>query len=170
MPRRAAEDLKYRVLVARPTESEASYSFAGLTDLLETATGLISSLPSPQRRALEIALLSAEDDSTYPADHRTLAMAVLSLIRLLSEKGPVIVAVDDVQWLDAPTLQVLEFIVRRLGDAPVGILLSLRTEEASRTPLACLRSSRTFGLRSSEWGRSALRPSNRSYPNAWSSR
>lgn len=133
--RRAADGAGYRVLVARPAESEATFSFAGLTDLLEPAVGLLHSLPPPQRRALEIALLSAEDDRGNPVDHRTVAVAALSVVRLLAEERPVVLAIDDVQWLDPPTVQVLQFVARRLGDDRAGILLSLRTEEDTGDPL-----------------------------------
>src|SRR5687767_3897035 len=87
--RRAAESAGYRVLAARPSESEATYSFAGLTDLLEPATSLLPSLPPPQRRALEIALLSVEDDGGHPVDQRTVAVAALRVVRLLAEERPV---------------------------------------------------------------------------------
>jgi DNA-binding CsgD family transcriptional regulator len=134
--RRAAERAGHRVLVARPSESEAKFSFAGLTDLLEPATGLLPSLPAPQRRALEIALLSAEDDRGNPVDQRTVAVGALSVVRLLAEERPVVLAIDDVQWLDPPTVQVLQFVARRLGGGRAGILLSLRTEEATGDPLS----------------------------------
>lgn len=133
--RRAAENAGCRVLVARPAESEATYSFAGLTDLLEPVAYLAPSLPSPQSRALEIALLSAEDDSGHPVDHRTIGMAVLGIVRILAGEGPVLLAVDDVQWLDLPTVQVLQFVARRLGPDPVNILLSLRIDSESGDPL-----------------------------------
>jgi DNA-binding CsgD family transcriptional regulator len=133
--RDAAEKAGCRVLVARPAEAEAIYSFAGLTDLMEPVADLAPLLPLPQSRALEIALLSAEDESGHPVDHRTIGMAVLGIVRILAEKGPVVIAVDDIQWLDAPTAQVLQFVARRLGTGPVGILLSLRTETHTEDPL-----------------------------------
>lgn len=133
--RRAAEEAGHRVLVARPSESEATFSFAGLTDLLESAADLLGTLPPPQRRALEVVLLSA-GDSGNPVDHRTVAVAALSVVRLLAGERPVVVAIDDVQWLDAPTIQVLQFVSRRLGDDRAGILLSLRTEEETGDPLS----------------------------------
>jgi DNA-binding CsgD family transcriptional regulator/tetratricopeptide (TPR) repeat protein len=130
-----AADLGHQVLAARPAESETSLPFAGLADLLEgVAEPVLRELPAPQRRALEVALLSA-DDGGRPVDQRTLSVAVLGTLRLLAAAGPVVVAVDDVQWLDPPSARVLQFVVRRLGDAPVGLLLSLRTEPGSGDPL-----------------------------------
>lgn len=130
----AAESRGYRTLTARPAESEAVFSFAGLADLLEPATALMPSLPSPQRRAVEVALLSAEDKGGHPVDHRTIAVAALSMVRLLAQEGPLLIAVDDVQWLDPPTAEVLQFLGRRLGGSPVGILLSMRIGESSTVP------------------------------------
>ena len=126
-----AGSLGCRVMLARPAQSEASFAFAGLTDLLEPAAEFLGSLPPPERRALQVALLSEDGDSGHPVDYRTISVAALSLIRLLAADGPIVLAIDDVQWLDAPTAQVLQFVTRRLGTAPVGILLSVRTGEGA---------------------------------------
>lgn len=129
-----AEGRGHRALRARPAESEAVFSFAGLTDLLEPATDLLPSLPPPQRRALEVALLAAEHQGPHPVDHRTIAVAALSMVRLLAQQGPLVLAVDDVQWLDAPSAEVLQFVSRRLDSSPVGILVSHRIGESSAIP------------------------------------
>ena len=60
---------------------------------------------------------------------RVLARAVLDGLRILSRDRPVLLAVDDVQWLDRPSAQVLEFCIRRLDRAAVSILLTLRGED-----------------------------------------
>lgn len=126
----------YRVLTSRPAESEAKLSYAALIDLLEPALDeVLDKLPSPQRRALEVALLRAEPDETT---HEQLAVsvAVLGAIRALACERPVVVAVDDVQWLDGPSASVLEFLVRRLRDEPAGLLLALRGDATDALPLA----------------------------------
>src|SRR5439155_24601533 len=90
----------WRVLVSRPAEAERALAHAGLGDLLEDALDeSLSALPTPRRRALEIALLRAET-SGDPVDERALALAVRDVLELLSEREPVVIAVDDVQWLD----------------------------------------------------------------------
>jgi predicted ATPase len=95
-----ARERGVRVLVCRPAESEALLSFAGLADLLEPALGeVLGALPSVQRRALEAALLLSEAERP-PPDQRTISTACLGVFRRLAEEGRVVVAVDDVQWLD----------------------------------------------------------------------
>ena len=130
-----ARERGVRVLDCRPAESEARLSFAGLTDLLEPVLGaVLGALPSIQRRALEAALLLAEDER-LPPDQRTISTACLGAFRGLAEGGRVLVAVDDVQWLDPPTALVLEFVARRLAEEPVGLLVAERVAGEGEAPL-----------------------------------
>ena len=116
----------YTVLSCRPAESEATLSFAALGDLLDGVLGqVLPRLPPPQRRALKVALL-LEDPGGSPPEQRAVAVAFLAVIRHLSELGPVVLAVDDLQWLDDPSARVLEFALRRLGGEPTGLLASAR--------------------------------------------
>jgi DNA-binding CsgD family transcriptional regulator len=125
----------YRLLSCRPAESETKLSYAGLADLLEVAADeVLPVLPDPQRRALEVALLRAEP-APGQGDQRAAATAFLSALDELARSGPVLVCVDDVQWLDGPSAQVLEFAARRLGTRPVGVLLSLRSTGDGPVPL-----------------------------------
>jgi DNA-binding CsgD family transcriptional regulator len=130
----AARDRSYRVLSCQPAESEAKLSFAALGDLIG---GVVEEtevpLPGPQARALDVALLRVEPEGA-PPDSRAVSMAVLEVVRALAATGPVVLAVDDVQWLDTPTARVLEFALRRLGAEPVGLLATLRTDEGSGAP------------------------------------
>jgi DNA-binding CsgD family transcriptional regulator/exonuclease VII small subunit len=112
----------HRVLVCRAAESEARLSYAALGDLLDFE---LPDLPAPQQRALDAALLRAEVEGA-PPDQRAVAVASLGVVRALAASGPVIVAIDDVQWLDVPSARVLAFVVRRLEDAPIRILVALR--------------------------------------------
>ena len=89
----------------------------------------MSELAAPRRHALEIALL-VRDEPAEPVDFRTLAVAVRSALQLLAERGPVLVAVDDVQWLDASSSSALAFALRRLPDENVCVLLARRLAEA----------------------------------------
>jgi predicted ATPase len=128
---RAAQRRGYRVLVARPSESEARLSYSGLGDLLDVVdVDAISALPEPQRRALEVALLKTVDDGN-PPDQRSVSVAALGLLRQLSAATPVLVAVDDVQWLDSPSARVLHFVTRRLGVARVGVVVSIAPQAAT---------------------------------------
>jgi DNA-binding CsgD family transcriptional regulator len=120
----------HRVLVARPVASEAQLSYAGLADLLaEVGNELVAGLPEPQRRGLEVALLRRVPESGA-ADQRAIATAVLTVLGRLAEEGPVLLAVDDFQWLDLPSRQVVEFAARRLSGA-VGLVISVRTTEGA---------------------------------------
>ena len=124
----AARERSYRVLVSRPIESETQLAFAALGDVLEgVAAGPLSGLPEPQQRALEVALLRREAEG--PAPHsRAVALGLLGVLRSLAQPGPVVVAVDDVQWLDPPSASALEFVARRLGEEPIGFLVAQRRE------------------------------------------
>jgi AAA ATPase domain len=123
------------VLACRPAESEARLSFAGLADLLEPVLGAaLGALPSIQRHALEAALLLSEKEGP-PPDQRTISTACLGVLRKLAGNGPVLVAVDDVQWLDPPTALVLEFAARRLDAEPIGLLVAQRVAGDGEAPL-----------------------------------
>jgi DNA-binding CsgD family transcriptional regulator len=112
----------HRVLSCRAAGSEARLSYAALGDLLDFE---LPDLPAPQKRALDAALLRAEVEGA-PPDQRAVSVASLGVLRALAASGPVIVAIDDVQWLDVPSARVLAFVVRRLEDAPIRILVALR--------------------------------------------
>lgn len=117
----------YRVLACQPAEAEARLSFAAMADLLDPVLAdALPDLPAPQRRGLETALLRAEADT--PADERAVAFGLLSALRSVARSVPVLVAVDDWQWLDIASAQVLRFALRRLEDEPVGVLATVRTD------------------------------------------
>jgi DNA-binding CsgD family transcriptional regulator len=112
----------HRVLSCRAAEPEARLSYAALGDLFDFE---LPDLPAPQQRALDAALLRAEVESA-PPDRRAVSVASLGVVRALAASGPVLIAIDDVQWLDVPSARVLAFVVRRLEDAPIQILVALR--------------------------------------------
>jgi DNA-binding CsgD family transcriptional regulator len=114
-----------RVLVARPSEAEAELAFAGLTDVLATAgTTTLGELPGVQRQALEQALRRAEESANV--DPVAVALATLGVLRLLASESAVVVAIDDLQWLDPPSLRALTFAVRRLQEEPIGLVATVR--------------------------------------------
>jgi predicted ATPase len=97
-----ARELGCQVLEARPASAERELSYAALGDLLAGMQDEIGGLPAPQRRALRIALVLEEADGE-PADKRAIAAAVRELLRRLSAEAPLVVALDDIQWLDPPS-------------------------------------------------------------------
>src|SRR5438045_2233740 len=94
-----ARERGWRVLLAQPTEPEQDLSFAALADLLATTRSRFRLLPSPQRHALRAALL-LEELPERPPDERLIGTALLTLLQRLAKENPVLLAVDDVQWLD----------------------------------------------------------------------
>ena len=87
-------------------------SYAGLTDLLSPLSDRLPELPEPQRLALEAALLRRIRIGHLPDVH-TVGAGTLSLLSIACAQRPVLVAVDDLQWLDEPSLRALSFAVRR---------------------------------------------------------
>jgi predicted ATPase len=129
-----AHDRRYRVLSCRASASETQLPFTGLSDILvNTPEEAFALLPAPQRRAVDVALLRKEFRGPLP-DWRAVSIAVLGLLRSLAEAGPVLIAVDDGQWLDPPTARILSFCVRRLGTEPIGVLAAVRGV-ADRPPI-----------------------------------
>lgn len=122
-----ATALGFRVLVSRPSELEADLAHASLTDLLSPVPDEVRrDLPAPQRRALEVALLTA-DPEAGAAEPRALGMAVLTLIRTLARTAPVILAIDDAQWVDTASARAVSFAARRLVDERIGVLMTSRS-------------------------------------------
>jgi DNA-binding CsgD family transcriptional regulator len=132
---RDAEAASYRVISCRPAEPETKLSFSSLADLIgPVADEILSGLPEPQRRGLDGALLRSEVDSGVP-DQRAVAAGFLSALSMLARASPLLVGVDDVQWLDLPSRRVLEFAARRLGEAPIGVIVTQRAEGEAPVPL-----------------------------------
>ena len=140
-----ARDRGCRVLAARPVEAEAHLPFAVLGDLVgHDLDHALEDLPSPQAEALRVALLM--EPARAPLDERTVGVALMSALRALTSTGPVVVAVDDVQWSDAASVAVLSFAWRRLSNEPVGALLARRLGEPAPGALDGLRSARPIAV------------------------
>jgi DNA-binding CsgD family transcriptional regulator len=117
----------FRVLTAQVGEAETVLAYAAVGDLLgdiETAT--LDGLPDVQRLAVDRVLLRAAGDGLV-TDQRVVAAALSSIVDALSPTTPVLVAIDDVQWLDPSSHAVVAFAARRLRGR-VGVLLSERCE------------------------------------------
>lgn len=127
---RRARERGWAVLVAAPASAEARLSFAALGDLLApVASAVLPALAAPQRAALEVALSLAAPEGRRP-DGTAVARAALGALRAAAEARPVLVAIDDVQWLDAPSALTVAFALRRLRDKRIHVVLSQRTASA----------------------------------------
>jgi DNA-binding CsgD family transcriptional regulator len=152
--------LTHRVLSCRPARAEVPLAWSALDDLFGGVLGeILTGLAEPRRRALEAALhgrpgaARAAGGTSPRAEPRLLARAVLDALRILSADRPVLLAVDDVQWLDRPSADALEFCIRRLERSPVSILLTIRGEDPvsplgleQALPPACLACAQLAGL------------------------
>jgi DNA-binding CsgD family transcriptional regulator len=115
------------VRICRCSESDATWAFAGLGDLFDNLDdAVIAGLPPVQQRALSAALLLSEPPA-IALGIRVVGMAVLGVLRSLSQSTPLVLAVDDIPWLDPSSRNVLSFALRRLVDEPVRLITSCRT-------------------------------------------
>jgi predicted ATPase len=122
------------VLRVRCAEAESGMAYAGLADLLgERAGTAAGALPPPQRRALEVALLRADPAGELVEPH-AVGRAVVGVLRRLAVQAPVLIAIDDVQWLDAASAGALAFALRRLDGVRLALLATCRPA-GGRPPL-----------------------------------
>ena len=120
----------FRVLAATCVEAESDMPYAALEDLLvELLDEHEAELPGPQREALHGAFRRGHTE--IATDPRTVAAGLVTLLRHALTSGPVVIAVDDVHWLDADTHTCLAYAVRRLADRQLVLLMAAR----DRSPL-----------------------------------
>jgi DNA-binding NarL/FixJ family response regulator len=124
----------FTVLSASPAAAETALSFSVLDDLLEPVVGdVLPRLAPPRRAALEAALLLTADRRATPEVH-AIAAGVRDAVRTVAEGAPVLIAIDDIQWIDRPSGAALAYAVRRLGDTRVGLAVARRSELGIRLP------------------------------------
>lgn len=129
----AAIDAQLPVLSTRAADAEAGLSFAGLSDLLERVDAdTYASLPEVQRDALDSALLRS-GKGTAPSP-RAIGAATVSVLRSIVQPAGALIAIDDLQWLDAASTDVLGFALRRVTDLPIRLLATVRTPSALTPP------------------------------------
>lgn len=122
-----AREARSAVLSCRPALAESSLSFAALTDLLAGLSDHeLERLPAPQRHALAVATLR-EEPAGAPPEQRAIGTALKTLLTQLAANGPLVIVIDDTQWVDRATAEVLGFALRRTAVAPIGLLTSRRT-------------------------------------------
>jgi DNA-binding CsgD family transcriptional regulator len=130
-----------RVLTARPAGGPTQLACGGLIDLFDdVGEPELAGLPGPQRRAVEGALMRA-DPPTEPTPAPMIALGLLGVVRSLAARSRVVIAIDDLHWLDAPSLEALTFVVRRLDDARVAFVLARRPREVGALEAVLARGS-----------------------------
>ncbi len=167
---RSARERDAVVLVARPSAAEARLSYAGVTDLLSAIPGSVfEALPTPQRDALDVALLRTA--ATQAPPQRLVGTALRSLVESLAAGRQVVVAIDDLHWLDPSSAAVLAFALRRLAGVPARVVVATRTgsapsavldavphERVRRIVLGPLSAAALHGIIAARVGRSLPRP------------
>jgi DNA-binding NarL/FixJ family response regulator len=121
-----AHERGFRVLSSRASGTESVLAYTSLADLLADVDPVTwADLPTPQRVAVDEVLRRAPAGSA--TDQRAVAAAFLSILERLTDDAPVLIAVDDVQWLDPSSEHVVAFAARRLS-GPVGVIAASRTD------------------------------------------
>ena len=113
----------FTTLKAVGVQAEAHLPFGGLQALLCPLHALLPALPAGQRQAAATALGLAPAQA---ATELVIGSATLQLLVLAAEQGPVLVAADDLQWLDEESWRALSFAVRRIGGERIAVVLSTR--------------------------------------------
>ena len=116
-----------RLLRAAGSEHEAELPFSGIHELLQPVLGLIDELPAPQAGALRGALAMSDE----AVERFAVSAAVCGLLESAAADAPVLVCVDDAQWIDGASLEALGFAARRIGEGRVAILVAFRDEVAA---------------------------------------
>jgi DNA-binding NarL/FixJ family response regulator len=134
--RRAAGD---HVLISRATSAEARLPWVGMTDLMRTIPpATLASLPDLQRQALEVVSLQAvslQSGDSEALDERMVGTALLSALQAATNTAPVLLAVDDLPYLDTASASAMAFALRRMeGLHPARLLATVR-EHDRRLPL-----------------------------------
>lgn len=120
--RSAGETLGFTVVRAAGTPPEEELPYAGLLTLLRPLRNHAEALPAMQRDALDAALDAGEEATGRFA----VGAATLGVLAAAAERSPVLVLVDDVQWVDEPTLDTLAFAFRRLDADAVALVAAAR--------------------------------------------
>ncbi|WP_052720079.1 helix-turn-helix transcriptional regulator [Actinoplanes rectilineatus] len=123
--RREAARTGFQTLTGTGVQSETSIGMAGLHQLLHAAVDRVGGLPPQQRDALRSAFGIGPD---VTPDRLLLSVAVLSLLEDIAAAAPLLLVLEDVHWMDEPTLGMLSFAARRLGPAPILLVASCRSD------------------------------------------
>jgi DNA-binding CsgD family transcriptional regulator len=133
----------FRVTRVEGLESEIALAFAALHQLLVPFLPGLTRLPTPQERALETAFGVVAGGAP---DRFLIGLATLTLLTDAASEGPLLIVVDDAQWLDRESAEVLAFVARRLDADRIALLFAVREPDRQRSPLEGLPDLRLEGL------------------------
>jgi DNA-binding CsgD family transcriptional regulator len=124
-----------RIARSAGVESEMELAFAGLHQLCAPMLSHLTELPAPQRDALGTAFGLTGGAA---ADRFLVGLAVLSLLSRVAEERPLVCLIDDAQWLDRASAQVLAFVARRLLAEPMALVFAVRGNPGEEMELGSL--------------------------------
>jgi DNA-binding CsgD family transcriptional regulator len=127
--RQRAQQAGFRVLAAVGSQAAVDLPFRGLRDLLVGLLDRAERLPDVQREALLTALGEQRGSAAQPF---LVALATLDLLVEAAAEAPLLLCLDDMQWLDQPSADALAFVARRLGYDPIVMLATWRTHAGER--------------------------------------
>jgi DNA-binding CsgD family transcriptional regulator len=145
--RASAEAAGYRTLSALGVEEEAQLAYAGLHQLCSPLLEGVAALPAPQLAALGIVFGTEVGDAP---DQFLIGLAVLNLLAEAAEDQPVLCVVDDFQWLDQASAEVLTFVARRIQAERVAMFVGLRDQTAGGRLLSAVPDLHLAGLSAEE--------------------
>ncbi|MBS2540108.1 ATP-binding protein, partial [Catenulispora sp. NF23] len=123
----SAREAGWRVLTARGDPTETGLSFAGLTDLLDPVLDeVLDRLPEAQRAALEIAMVRRLPEGGQLGPHEV-GTAAAAAVRELCRDRRLLVAIDDLPWIDRASIEAFEYALSRLGGERLRVLATRRT-------------------------------------------
>lgn len=139
---RAIRDLAvergFLAMSTRAVETEAQLAFNGLVDLLDPwIDEVIDQLPPAQRAGMEVALQRAPVGDRVPPP-LAVSMATLTSLRSRAERSPLVIAVDDLPWLDGPSANVLEYVMRRVEGMRIAFVTAVRVSDPAPLPMPSL--------------------------------
>ena len=134
--RQVALDSAFRVEPSVGAESETQFAFAGLHQLCAPLLDRTGTLPEPQQAALGVAF--GLRGGAAP-DRFLVGLAILNLLAEVAEEEPLLCLVDDAQWLDEASAQVLAFVARRVAAERLALVFGVRdSDDGDRLPFAGL--------------------------------
>ena len=140
-----ARDTGCRVFCARVGQAESMLAYAAVADLLrDVDAAVLAGLPDVQRLAVDRVLLRASSED-HTTDQRIVAAAFAAVFDRLAADSQVLIAIDDAQWLDRSSQDVISFAARRLK-RPVGLLLTERADADGANTASWLQLSRPDGI------------------------